>query len=112
MRLYSRTGQTALSDPEAGQFTAGEDFGFDLPENLFEQLRTFPQWETEVERQQRLVAEEIERRKDPATLLAAVEQIMKLAQGNAAPQPAPEPPAAPPTAARPPAKAKAAAAAE
>jgi hypothetical protein len=49
-------------------------------------------WETDVERQQRLIGEELERRKDPATLLSAVEQLVKAAQET---QSAPEPAKAP-----------------
>ncbi|MFJ9771231.1 hypothetical protein ACIRVF_08300 [Kitasatospora sp. NPDC101157] len=88
MRLYSRTGATALDDPRHGRIEADPDHGgFDLPEELAEELRGFPAWETDVERQQRLVIEEIERRKDPATLLDAVQQLVRAAQTvNAAKQ--------------------------
>jgi hypothetical protein len=41
---------------------------------------------TEAERQQRLVAEELERRKDPAALLAVVEQLVAAARGRTAGQ--------------------------
>ncbi|MGW2371667.1 hypothetical protein [Kitasatospora sp. NPDC001683] len=81
MRLYSRTGATALDDPRHGRIEADPSHGgFDLPEELAEELRGFPAWETDVERQQRLVIEEIERRKDPATLLDAVQQLVQAAQ--------------------------------
>ncbi|MFE2407118.1 hypothetical protein ACFXDE_02105 [Kitasatospora sp. NPDC059408] len=88
MRLYSRTGATALDHPHHGRIEADPGHGgFDLPEELAEELRSFPAWETDVERQQRLVAEEIERRKDPATLLDAVQQLVQAAQAaNAAKQ--------------------------
>jgi hypothetical protein len=95
MRLYTRTGATALDDPEFGHFEASEDGGFDLPEELSERLHGFhlggrPAWETDIERQRRLMTEEMERRKDPATLLSAVEQIMRAAQATQAPaEPAP-----------------------
>jgi len=91
MRLYPRAGQTAIDDPEHGHFDAGPDGGFDLPEPLGERLRRFhvdraPMWETDIERQSRLISEELERRKDPATLLEAVEQIMRAAQASAGAQ--------------------------
>ncbi|MEE1838207.1 hypothetical protein [Streptomyces sp. SP17KL33] len=95
MRLYSRTGVTALDDPEFGTFHANEDGGFDLPDEVSDRLHNFhqhgqPMWETDVERQRRLVMEELEKRKDPATLLSAVEQLVRAAQATTAltpPQP-------------------------
>jgi hypothetical protein len=89
MRLYTRTGATALDDPEYGHFDADEQGGFDLPEELSDRLHSFhlagrPAWETDIERQRRLINEELERRKDPATLLDAVEQIMRAAKASAA----------------------------
>lgn len=85
MRLYTRTGATALTDPEYGSFTADAEGGFDLPDELSDRLRRFhvrgqAAWETDLERQNRLVAEEIERRKDPATLLDAVQQLVAAAK--------------------------------
>jgi hypothetical protein len=100
MRLYTRTGATALDDPEYGNFQADEEGGFDLPDDLSERLHRFhidgrPAWETDVERQTRLIAEELDRRKDPATLLAAVQQLVAAAQSlpaqSAAPAPEPVP---------------------
>lgn len=93
MRLYSRTGATALDDPEYGHFDAGPSGGFDLPDDLSDRLHGFhvagqPMWETDVERQHRLINEELERRKDPATLLAAVEQLVNAAKSSASPSPA------------------------
>lgn len=95
MRLYPRAGQTALA--HAGQtYTAGGDGGFDLPEYVALEVHAFhangkPLWETDIERQHRLIAEEAERRKDPATLLDAVNQLVAAAQATV-----PPPPAAPP----------------
>lgn len=100
MRLYSRKGVIALDDPEHGTFQADAAGGFDFPDDVSDRLHSFhlrgqPMWETDIERQQRLMSEELERRKDPATLLAAVEQLVKAASATAA-APAPEPvPAAP-----------------
>ncbi|GAB2695946.1 hypothetical protein [Kitasatospora kifunensis] len=91
MHLYTLTGAVALDDPEFGHFDADEQGGFDLPDELSDRLHRFafrgkPAWETDVEHQRRLMAEELERRKDPATLLGVVEQLMKAAQQAAAPQ--------------------------
>jgi hypothetical protein len=81
MRLYSRTGATALEHPVHGRIEADPVHGgFDLPEELAEELQSFPTWETDVARQHRLIAEEMERRKDPATLLDAVQQLVQAAQ--------------------------------
>ncbi|MBP5926693.1 hypothetical protein F3K32_42565 [Streptomyces sp. LBUM 1483] len=93
MRLYSRTGVTALDDPEFGTFTANADGGFDFPDEVSDRVHGFhlhgqPMWETDIERQRRLVTEEIESRKDPATLLSAVEQLVRAAQATAALTPA------------------------
>lgn len=84
MRLYTRTGATALDDPEYGHFEADEQGGFDFPDDLSDKLHRFsvrgrPAWESDIERQNRLIAEELERRKDPATLLQAVEQLVAAA---------------------------------
>jgi hypothetical protein len=110
MRLYSRMGVITLDDPEYGTFTADETGGFDFPDDVSDRLHAFhhagrPMWETDIERQRRLIQEELDRRKDPATLLSAVEQLVKAAsataaltapvQAPAAPAPAPEPKKAP-----------------
>jgi hypothetical protein len=93
LRLYSRTDAAAITD--GGEtYKAGKDGAFDLPDELAARLHAFatagkPQWETDIERQNRLIAEEIERRKDPATLLDAVQQIVKAAQAAAPAEPAP-----------------------
>jgi len=99
MRLYTLTGATALDDPDHGHFDADEDGGFDFPNEISDRLHRFhvdgrPAWETDIERQDRLMAEELERRKDPATLLDAVQQLVQAAQalpGAAVPEPAPAP---------------------
>lgn len=85
MRLYTRTGATTLDDPEYGHFEADENGSFLLPEDLAERIRGFhlagrPAWETDVERQRRLVTEEMERRRDPEMLLAAVEKLVQAAE--------------------------------
>ncbi|MFD0393338.1 hypothetical protein ACFQ3Z_16020 [Streptomyces nogalater] len=70
MRLYSRMGVTALDDPEYGNFQADETGAFDFPDGVSDRLHGFhyrgkPMWETDIERQNRLINEELERRKDP-----------------------------------------------
>ncbi|MEW2301977.1 hypothetical protein AB0958_18720 [Streptomyces sp. NPDC006655] len=89
MRLYTLTGATALDDAEYGKFEADENGGFDFPDDVSDRLVSFhvggrPMWETDTERQRRLVLEEMDRRKDPATLLSAVEQLVRAAQATAA----------------------------
>lgn len=92
MRLYSLTGAAAVVDPEFGRFEPDANGGFDFPDELSDRLHRFGSkagqfWETDIERQARLLHEELERRKDPATLLSAVEQIMNAASAMAAPAP-------------------------
>lgn len=101
MRLYSRIGATAVADG-GEHYEAGEDGGFDFPDEVGARLHSFaaagvPMWEDGIEQQQRILTEELERRKDPATLLDAVEQIRKAAQAVIpAPVVMPPPPAVPP----------------
>lgn len=101
MRLYTRTGATAQTDPETGQiYTADEQGGFDFPDDLGERLHRFhigkqPQWEDEEQRAQRIIDEEMARAKDPATLLAVVQQLAMLAKAAIPAQPAAVEPAAP-----------------
>jgi hypothetical protein len=95
MRLYSRTGATAVDDG-GEHYTAADDAGgFDFPEDVGARLHSFhaagkPLWETQVEQQARLTGEELERRKDPATLLTAVEALVAAAKSTR-----PEPKTAP-----------------
>lgn len=96
MRLYTRTGATALDDPEFGHFDASEDGGFDFPDELSERLHRFafrgkPAWENDIERQQRLMDEEMERRRDPATLMSLVETLTRRATEPEPPAPAKTP---------------------
>jgi hypothetical protein len=93
MRLYTRTGATALDDPEYGHFDAAKDGGFDFPDDLSDRLHSFhsrgkPMWETDIERESRLMAEEMERRRDPATLMDAVQKLVNAAQATSEPAPA------------------------
>jgi hypothetical protein len=86
MRLYSRTGAASV-EHQGHTYEPGEDGGYDFPEAVGRDLHSFhvagkPMWETDIERQNRLMNEELERRKDPATLLEAVEQIVAAAKGS------------------------------
>lgn len=94
MRLYSRTGAVALDHDEYGHFEPEDDGGFDFPNELSDELHSFAAngWETAVERQQRLIAEEMERRRDPATLMEAVQQLVNAAR-TVAPEPETKAPA-------------------
>lgn len=91
MRLYSRT-DTAAVEHDGVHYEPENDGGFEFPEDVGEHLHGFhtggkPQWETQIERQHRLMGEEAERRKDPATLLSAVEQLVKAAQATQTSEP-------------------------
>ena len=91
MRLYSRIDANAVS--HAGQlYKPGDEGAFDVPEHIGRELVTFhaggrPLWETDISRQNRLIGDEMARRKDPATLYEAVELILKAAQAATSPEP-------------------------
>jgi hypothetical protein len=99
MRLYSRTGATAVDDG-GEHYTAVDDAGgFDFPEDVAHRLHGFhvggkPLWEDQIEQQARLMDEERERRQDPATLLEAVETLVAAAKSTR-PEPKVTPKAAP-----------------
>ena len=100
MRLYTRVGATALDHPQFGHFEPDEQGGFDFPDDLSDELHRHhthgkPNWENDVERQHRLMQEELERRKDPATLLSVVEQLMRAATNASAVAEAPTTPPEP-----------------
>lgn len=81
MRLYARIEGTAEVTHKGVHYVAGPDGGFDFPNEVSDELHGFhvggrPMWEDQIERQHRLIAEEAERRADPATLLAAVELLV------------------------------------
>lgn len=85
MRIYSRRGAVAIDDPEYGRFEPEADGSFDLPDDLSDRLVRFhqrgvPLWETEIDRGQRVATEDLERRRDPANLLDAVQQILSAAK--------------------------------
>lgn len=79
MRLYTLTGAARVDDPEFGSFTANSDGSFDFPNPLSDRLHGFAfggkrAWESDAEREQRIVSEELDRMRDPATLLAAIKE--------------------------------------
>lgn len=80
MRLYTRNTAASVSDETHGSFDVDENGAIEVPEELGQRLHAThvagqPQWETEAERHQRLTHEELERRRDPETLLQAVEHL-------------------------------------
>lgn len=79
MRLYTRTGATQVS-AGGNVFTADENGAFEFPQDVGAEVRAFhvdgkPAWEDEAERGARLAAEQMERLRDPATLLAEVQKM-------------------------------------
>lgn len=79
MRLYTRTGATQVS-ANGKVFTADENGAFEFPQDVGAEVRAFhvggkPAWEDEAERGARLAAEQMERLRDPATLLAEVQKM-------------------------------------
>lgn len=81
MKIFSLNGTVGISDEDHGTFEAEDDGGFDVPAALGDRLVNThlggqKVWETEGERSTRLVQEEEARRRDPATLLAAVETLV------------------------------------
>ena len=92
MRLYSRNGATVVQHGDE-QYKPGASGGFDFPDHVSDALHPFAVrgerlWETDIERQRRLLSEEMDRRRDPASLYEAVEQIMKAAQAAGQAEPA------------------------
>lgn len=90
MRLYPLTAADAVTDPAGGvRYEPGPDGGFDFPEHFGRAQHSFcvagrRLWETDAERRARLAGEEAERRKDPASLLDAVERIVRAAEASGA----------------------------
>lgn len=81
MRLYSKTGATRIDGP-LGSFTPGPDGAFDgLPDAVYADLHGRPDWENEAERTARLAAEQLEKLRDPATMLA---ELQKMTAGQGA----------------------------
>ncbi len=93
MKLYSLIGHASIADPVYGNFERDDSDGsFELPMELARTLHAVhingkPAWEDESERLGRLVAAEDARRRDPATLLAAVQAATAAAVLAATPHP-------------------------
>jgi hypothetical protein len=90
MRLYSLIEGTADVRHKGVRYAAGPDGGFDFPNEVSGELHSFhiggrPMWEDQIERQRRLIQEEAARRADPATLLDAVEKLVRAAGATAEP---------------------------
>lgn len=92
MRLYTLTGASGVTNEEHGSFEVDPETGIlEVPEALGLVLHAThingkAAWETDAERSTRIASEDLARRQDPATLLAAVEALtQKVAE------PAPEP---------------------
>jgi hypothetical protein len=98
LRLYSRANAGVVC--HGGQtYTPGDSGGFDFPDDVSDVLHRFAVrgqklWETDIERQQRILGEELDRRRDPASLYDAVAKITAAAEALP-----PAPPAARPKAA-------------
>lgn len=82
MRLYTTAGATQVDDPEFGTFKPDVDGAFDgLPDAMYAKLHGRPGWENDAERVARLTAEQMEKLRDPATMLAEL-QKMTASQGE------------------------------
>jgi hypothetical protein len=85
MKLYTLTGASGVSNEDYGDFDVDEDGSIEVPEAFGVLLRDshiggVKAWEDEIERFHRLAAEDVARRKDPATLLATVEKLVEQQQ--------------------------------
>jgi hypothetical protein len=89
MRLYSTHDHavTQVDDPELGVVTPDENGGFELSHNFASTLHAFPGWEDDAERAARLAREEADRRRDPATLLDAVQELVEAQKSAPADKP-------------------------
>jgi hypothetical protein len=88
MRLYSLT-DAAGADAGGVHYEPGDDGGFDFPDALSDQLRSFhlhgrPMWEDQDQRRSRLITEELERRQRPGAAADAFDQaVLALAEQTA-----------------------------
>lgn len=83
MRLYSLVGADQHVDPAHGRFTPDKAGGFDFPDEISDVLGGFAVkgkrlWETEETRAERLHGMEMARRRDPASMLTAMEDNQAL----------------------------------
>ena len=76
MRLYTTTGAIKVDDPEYGTFTPNAEGAFDgLPDSMYAKLHGRPGWEDDAERVARLATEQMEKLRDPATMLAELQKM-------------------------------------
>jgi hypothetical protein len=85
MRLYTRTGATQVS-AGGNVYTADTDGAFEFPQDVGAEVHAFhvdgkPAWEDDAERAARLAAEQMEKLRDPATMLA---ELQKMTAGQGA----------------------------
>ena len=89
MYLYSLVGADAHKDPEYGLFTPDGSGAFPFPDEVSDVLVTCAvrgrkQWETEEARAERMHGQEMARRRDPASVLTAMEENAALVRQLAA----------------------------
>ena len=97
MKVYSRTGAQAVGSDDYGDFTPEADGSFDVPHDfgvlLVAHIDGVPAWEDEPARHERLTAEDLKRRRDPAAAYDLLAQLLGTAKANevlGAPEPEPE----------------------
>ena len=99
MRLYTLTDAASVGNDDYGDFEVAQDGSVQVPEPfgqflLAQHTNGEAQWEDDAQRNARLVAEELERRRDPASAYDLLAQIVAQ-QAPAAqvlvPEPAPVP---------------------
>lgn len=78
MRLYSLMGADSHVTPDGTRYTPDDIGGFDFPDEVSDLIGGFAVkgrrlWETETERADRMHGMEMARRRDPASMLAAME---------------------------------------
>ena len=91
MHLYSRTG-ASFTVHEGVPYVPGPDGAFPFPDHVSDVLGRFAVrgqklWETGIERQRRVMSEEMDRRRDPAELYDAVARIVAAAESATSPEP-------------------------
>ncbi len=112
MRLYSLVGADSHVTPDGTRYIPDEAGGFDFPDEVSDPIEGCAVkgkrlWETEADRVERLHGMEMARRRDPASMLTAMEEnaaltrrvtelmaMLTAAQLGHAPDPAPVPAAA------------------
>lgn len=76
MRLYTTDGATQIDDAEFGTFKPDANGAYNgLPDAMYAKLHGRPGWENDAERAARLTAEQMEKLRDPATMLAEMQKM-------------------------------------